>query len=197
MKIFTTNKGFQLFIIYSTLFLVLAFNFFHFSNNIQKYRQSQSISKNVSSITRTPTIKNASFGLGSLLKTYSFYTGINTNFSLFSPDVSNQCFWLITVYKQGDSLLVKPEKELFHPTYEGIRFESYTYTFIDYPKALLNTDYQLNKNRSEFSIAQKHVLDSIFQQKYHADSVKSQLYFYFLPRLKDFPNTNAQIKKLK
>ncbi len=132
-----------------------------------------------------------------LLSSANSFFGLQTTFSLFSPKVSNDCFFRTDIYLANEVENYPSEQLLFRSKEAQFRWESMTHMYIDKEKAYHNAEYKLDTIRSRFLQVQKNRLRIFFNQSMQIDSSNTHLYFFEYPRLNEFPNTKALIKELK
>lgn len=119
------------------------------------------------------------------------YTGLNTGYGFFSPNVSSDFLITHNLYTNGTSRLILSNSEF--KTKEGAsRFANLNSVFMDRIEAMEDKK-KIDTLKSKYlDVILKRLSKYQLQKDSNADSVHTVLYLYHYPLLKEYPETKSK-----
>ncbi|MDO4727503.1 MAG: hypothetical protein Q4B43_00710 [Bacteroidota bacterium] len=131
-----------------------------------------------------------------LYETVLEYTGLNTGYGFFSPNVSSDFVIIHQIYKDGKESI--KESDYHFSTKEGAhRFRNLNNVYIE------KLDEQQNKNdvdslRMEYlGVIIKRLNSYSLERNSEVDSIRTTIFLYHYPLLEEYPDTNSKLIKIE
>lgn len=123
------------------------------------------------------------------------YTGLDTGYGFFSPNVSSDFIVTHNVYSKLNAKRLM-SNSLFHSKEGALRFTNINSLFMEKVEALEDST-QIDSLRMKFLGMILKRMNTQQLQLSKADSVTTHLYLYHYPFLKQYPYTNASIIEIE
>jgi len=127
-------------------------------------------------------------------KGYQFfvnYTGLNTGYGFFSPNVSSDFVITHKAYKQGKEEMTF-SNTMFKTREGAMRFTNINAIYMDKIDSIENDSIQLDSLRSKYLDLILNRMNTEQLKTTEADSINTTLFLYHFPFLKEYPNVQPQ-----
>lgn len=127
-------------------------------------------------------------------KTYQVfltYSGLNTGYGFFSPNVSSDFIITHKLYSEGQEELIF-SNSMFKTKEGAMRFTNINSLYMDRIDEIENDSIQLDSLRSKYLDMILNRMNAEQLKNTAIDSVKTSLFLYHFPFLKEYPNVTPK-----
>lgn len=141
-----------------------------------------------------PTFDAFRFYLGSIksYQTFQNYTGLDTGYGFFSPNVSSDFVITHKVYQEGKGEVVF-SNSMFTTKEGAMRFTNINSLYMDRIDEIENDTIQLDSMRSKYLDLVLNRMNTERLKDNTIDSIQTTLYLYHFPFLKEYPNVKPKL----
>jgi len=127
---------------------------------------------------------------------FLIYTGLNTGYGFFSPNVASDFVITHKLYSQGKEDLIF-SNSMFKTKEGAMRFTNINSLYMDKIEAIENGSIQLDSMRSKYLDLILNRMNTEKLKKSEIDSVSTTLFLYHFPFMKEYPNVKPKFIKIE